>query len=192
MPEFREFPKIARFYREIVITEKIDGTNAAVGVTEDGEVYAQSRTRIITPENDNFGFARWVAERQDMLRDTLGPGLHFGEWWGQGIQRGYDLKERRFSLFNVARWGPVEDAAELGPDIHIVPTLYQGPINIRFYNRFNDGETPIEVAIAKLRAGSLAAPGFPNPEGIVIYHTAAKTAFKITLERDEEPKGKTR
>src|ERR1035437_8585597 len=64
------FPKIARLNRDIVITEKIDGTNAAIGIvelpqSEEGsvmyEVYAQSRNRIITPgKGDHAGFAAWV------------------------------------------------------------------------------------------------------------------------------------
>jgi hypothetical protein len=65
MTEFKPWPKIARLNRDITITEKIDGTNAAVIVTEEGEVAAQSRTRIITPDADNFGFARWVAEHAE-------------------------------------------------------------------------------------------------------------------------------
>lgn len=37
-------------------------------------------------------------------------------------------------------------------------------------------------------AGSVAAPGFDRPEGIVVYHTAANQCFKVTLENDEMPK----
>ncbi len=55
--EFTAFPKIPRLNREIIVTEKIDGTNAQVVVTEDGEVRAGSRSRWITPEADNFGYA---------------------------------------------------------------------------------------------------------------------------------------
>lgn len=35
---------------------------------------------------------------------------------------------------------------------------------------------------------SLASPSFMNPEGVIIFHTAAKAIFKVTLERDDEPK----
>ena len=35
--EYRPFTKIARLSREMVITEKIDGTNACVYIGEDGE-----------------------------------------------------------------------------------------------------------------------------------------------------------
>ena len=99
MNTFEAFPKIARLSREIVITEKIDGTNAQIYITEDGKIQAGSRNRIITPEQDNFGFARWVEENHEDLL-LLGEGRHFGEWWGQGIQRRYNLEEKRFSLFN--------------------------------------------------------------------------------------------
>src|SRR5690242_770744 len=61
---FQAWPKIPRLFRRFIITEKIDGTNAAVVVTEDGEVLAQSRTRFITPDSDNFGFAAWVKEHE--------------------------------------------------------------------------------------------------------------------------------
>jgi hypothetical protein len=103
MTEFQEFPKMPRRSRDVVITEKIDGTNACVFIGEDGEFLAGSRTRWITPEDDNFGFSRWAHENKDDLL-TLGPGRHFGEWWGSGIQRKYGLTEKRFSLFNTSRW----------------------------------------------------------------------------------------
>ena len=105
--EFQEFQKIARLSRDIVITEKIDGTNGVIGIEDDGvTMHVGSRSRWLTVENgDNFGFALWALTHKDELL-TLGPGLHYGEWWGSGIQRGYGLQkgEKRFSLFNVARW----------------------------------------------------------------------------------------
>ena len=183
--EFQGWPKIARLNRDIIITEKIDGTNAAVGVTEDGEVYAQSRTRIITPDKDNFGFARWVADHAVVLAERLGPGLHFGEWWGKGIQRGYGLAngDKRFSLFNVARWKDSLDLLGIDGDaVRCVPVLYEGP----------NESGAIVGCLMRLRIdGSEAAPGYMKPEGIVVYHTAARTMFKVTLEGDEKPKGST-
>jgi len=171
--DFEPFPKIARLYRDVVISEKIDGTNAQVVVGEDGSVRAASRTRYITPEDDNYGFARWVAEHADGLRD-LGPGRHFGEWWGLGIQRNYSQTRKRFSLFNVARWG-----AERPECCDVVPVIYQGVFTI--------GCVP--EAVKRLRnEGSLAAPGFMKPEGIIVWHEAARQLFKVTVENDTEPK----
>ncbi len=34
--EFKEFPKIARLTRDCIITEKIDGTNASIYISENG------------------------------------------------------------------------------------------------------------------------------------------------------------
>lgn len=102
---FVEFPKIARLSRECIITEKIDGTNGQICIADDGKMLVGSRSRWITPEQDNYGFARWAMEHRDELM-TLGVGRHFGEWWGSGCQRGYNLPkgEKRWSLFNVSRW----------------------------------------------------------------------------------------
>ncbi len=177
--EFREFPKIPRFSREIIITEKIDGTNASVAVLETGEVLAGSRTRWITPEADNHGFAKWVKEHEAELRE-LGVGHHFGEWWGSGINRGYGLMkgDKRFSLFNILRWEP-----ERPECCDVVPTITRGDFC----------DEVIDEALIQLRLnGSLAAPGFRNPEGIVIFHTAGNLMFKKTLENDALPKGQRR
>jgi hypothetical protein len=180
--EFTPFPKIPRLFRDIVITEKIDGTNAAIIVAEDtGEVWAQSRNRIITPEKDNYGFARWVYDNQGELADTLGPGTHFGEWWGQGIQRRYDQETKHFSLFNTHRWGELFPAGSDGL-LKTVPVLYEGEFS----------EVAIQQALWGLRIfGSVAAPWFDRPEGIVIYHRASNNLFKVTLEHDQAPKGLT-
>lgn len=97
---FVGFPKIARLNRDCIITEKIDGTNAQICITEDGGFLVGSRKKWITPENDNYGFARWAYENKEELL-KLGVGSHFGEWWGQGIQRRYNMDKKVFSLFNV-------------------------------------------------------------------------------------------
>lgn len=178
---FEAWPKTPRLFRDIIITEMIDGTNAAVIVTDDLQVGAQSRSRLITPEQDNHGFARWVYDNAEQLAAVLGPGRHFGEWWGSGILRGYGLQkgEKRFSLFNVNRYAD-RDFSEL-PGVALVPTLYVGPFI----------EDAIWDSLYELEAeGSMAAPGFMRPEGIVTFHTAANMVFKATLENDESPKGK--
>lgn len=172
-PEFEPFQKIARLFRECVVTEKIDGTNAQVVIDEDGNVRAGSRSRYITPNDDNFGFARWVEQHKDELRQ-LGPGRHYGEWWGSGIQRGYGLKEKRFSLFNVVRWKDERPAC-----CHVVPVLYQGGFD----------STVVRGAVEQLRQfGSTAARGFMSPEGVIVWHDAARQLFKVTCEKDEIPK----
>lgn len=75
LPAFLEFPKLARLSRECIITEKIDGINAQILISEDGSMMMGSRTRWITPEQDNHGFARWAMEHREELLQ-LGPGRH--------------------------------------------------------------------------------------------------------------------
>lgn len=199
-PQFQEFPKMARLSRECIVTEKIDGTNAQVYITEDGQFLTGSRNRWITPENDNFGFSRWAHDHKDELM-TLGVGRHFGEWWGSGIQRGYGLPkgEKRFSLFNVSRWvlaGQTpgvkskawDNAAKAWKETlqdvlpaccGLVPVILRGDFDT----------SSVSTAIERLKTlGSVAAPGFMDPEGIVVFHTAGMVGFKKTIKDDETPK----
>lgn len=208
MITFEGWPKTPRLFRDMIVTEKIDGTNAAViiepaglpgdenAVSVDGFVVgAQSRNKLITPgkTTDNAGFAAWVWEHAADLARILGPGHHFGEWWGSGIQRGYGLLngEKRFSLFNVHRYEKVFSAyfeanGNVWPEliinrrIGVVPTLAVGPFDL-------DDVRHILRDLEKI--GSHAAPGFLRPEGVVVYHAAARQTFKALIENDEQPKG---
>ncbi|MFG3244618.1 RNA ligase family protein [Streptomyces sp. NPDC048157] len=201
MHQFVEWPKTRRLFRDIVITEKLDGTNSAVHISafdnhapkpypEDSYtavvggtryiVTAQSRKRIITPgkTTDNYNFAEWVYDNAADLVRILGEGLHFGEWWGQGIQRRYGMGEKRFSLFNADRYQ--ETNARVGTAIvESVPVMYRGT--------FNEGA--VTAALNKLsRFGSVAAPGFMNPEGICVYHSQTRSVFKVTLDNNDAGK----
>lgn len=214
--EFVGFPKMARLSREVMISEKIDGTNSHAFITPISKfsqdpflisywygpdastwgIYAGSRTRWITPSQDNHGFAAWVRDHVEELK-TLGPGRHFGEWWGGGIQRGYGLAkdDKRFSLFNVSRWclhgsapqpvgsaNPKEPAKLQGilpPCVGLVPVLWRGMFTTQ----------AVDECLERLwESGSRAAPRYRNPEGVVVWHTAENIGFKKTRVGDESPK----
>lgn len=176
--DFKAFTKIPRLSREMIVTEKIDGTNGVIGIGEDGEFQVGSRSQWITPEKDNYGFARWAYENKDELM-RLGPGIHYGEWWGQGIQRGYGLDKKRFSLFNVSRW---EDPEMRPACCFCVPVLYRGAFDT----------AQITTELSKLQFfGSQAAAGFMRPEGVVVFHVAGGYLFKKTIEKDEKHKGES-
>ncbi len=215
--EFTAWPKTPRLFRDAVITEKIDGTNAAVVVErhpfgafaggsypdgviagivgdardEAGEpvdeflVGAQSRSRLLgaTKQTDNMGFGRWVeANAADLVR-VLGEGVHFGEWWGNGIQRGYGLPEgdKRFSLFNVHRYGKLLAAAPTEiPGLGLVPVLDAYTFST---------ERTREVLARLAETGSQAAPGFMRPEGVIVFHSQSRSVYKALLENDDVPKG---
>lgn len=205
--EFLPWPKTTRLFRDVVITEKIDGTNAAIqiikssnishwdfndgrkvffdpqpldGVMYEGDhyiVYAQSRNRLIFPGADNYGFAGWVAEHAAELVEHLGEGTHYGEWWGKGIGRNYGLKTRHFSLFNTHRFRNIQE--ESGDLVRCVPVL-----SLQTFD-----QQDIEDTLSNLKyVGSAAAPGFMNPEGICIYHTQTKLVQKVTLDNNDKGK----
>lgn len=118
---FQKWNSIPRLNKEVIITEKIDGSNAQIHIISRNELttdqmdwahdynlvvggldffmFAGSRNRYLNLEDDNFGFANWVKENsKDLFR--LGPGRHYGEWYGLGINRGYGLTEKRLAMFN--------------------------------------------------------------------------------------------
>lgn len=164
---FIKWPKIPRLENEIFhISEKIDGTNACI-VIEDGGIGAQSRTKLISPENDNYGFAKWVQTNAVQLFEDLGEGHHFGEWWGQGIQRGYELTEKQFSLFNPTKRSSI---------CHNVPIIASCPQVVL--------TEVLEVIISQLKIdGSRAAPGYMKPEGLVIYGEQSKAYWKVIIDK---------
>lgn len=183
------FQKIPRLRREVIISEKIDGTNALIHISDDLSVIrAGSRNRWITPEKDNHGFACFVKKHEDELR-KLGPGHHYGEWYGAGIQRRYGLLEKKLALFNAGRWAAHPDGGVFEkhtPENHIALTLVQVVPVLAVGKQ----DSAVEEALTLLREkGSVLVPGFMDPEGIVVYHTAARTLFKVTLVGDESFKG---
>ena len=204
---FEKFNKIPRLSRDIIITEKIDGTNAQIYIAsfqtlnselssdsyneffkkhtlakirKDGKTYyifAGSRKRWLdcSSKGDNHGFAKWVKENANELL-KLGEGRHYGEWWGKGIQRGYNIDEKRFSLFNVGKWADIEVKPKC---CSVVPVLYKGLFDTKMINWTIDN---LKIT------GSIVSPGFKNPEGLVIFHTASSQLFKKTIFKDEKPK----
>lgn len=191
--EFKSFNKMPRLSREMTITEKIDGTNAQIFIDGD-DMLVGSRNRWITPEDDNHGFAAWVRDHKSELMN-LGEGRHFGEWWGSGIQHGYAMKHKHFSLFNTRRWCyhnaipvtyPTQDPRVMHTQQNapaccsVVPILYEGPFDT----------VKINEVLENLRInGSVISTGVAA-EGIVIYHHASGQYFKKTIEHDELPKSR--
>ena len=169
-PTFEPYPKIPRLKVQCMITEKIDGTNAQIIVDEWGMVHAASRKRLLTPDDDNFGFAAWVQKHAEQLTE-LGPGRHYGEWWGYGIQRQYGLKEKRFHLFNAGRW---TDNPERPDCCGVVPILNKGHFSTEL----------IESTIETLKTnGSVVAPGYMHPEGVMVYVASSKQLYKVHIHK---------
>lgn len=189
---FEGWPKIPRVSKgmQCVVTEKIDGTNAQIHISrtletdyqdpdvvaiEEGDIPLSmrigSRSRWITPESDNYNFARSVLEKAETYF-KLGEGAHFGEWYGLGIQHGHGMKEKRLALFNNFRW----DNVSRPEGIDVVPTLYKGDFHPDLVN---------DIANSLKASGSILVPGWMKPEGFIIYFPEFRKSLKWTYEAQE-------
>ncbi len=103
---------------------KIHGTNSAIVQDRDtGEIYSQSRDRIVVLGNDNYGFAQFVDKNLEFfkpmfatlerelkntylahLQDHIKQFAIYGEWCGQGICSGVAISSlpKRFVVFKIA------------------------------------------------------------------------------------------
>lgn len=169
--EFQPWPKIPRHSgTNVIISEKMDGTNACIIIQNGKVVGCQSRSRLITPEDDNYGFAAWVEQNADELAG-LGDGRHFGEWVGSGIQKNpHNFDTKRFYLFNSGRW---QD--ERPPCCEVVRVLYAGEIG------------PGTVASVMADLANYAADAGYKPEGVIVYYVNTRTYEKATFAN---PRGK--
>lgn len=150
---------------DFVGTVKLHGTNAAVGI-KDGQIYCQSRKRIITPEDDNMGFARFVEDNKDFFAQLLKDAanqydsqdvLLYGEWCGKGIQKGVGISEvpKMFVVFEIS----TDKGIHCPSGFNLIPDTKDIPV----YNIFNFGAYHISV-------------DFSNPD------LAANTLSRITDE----------
>ena len=170
---FEAWPKIPRHKGfQVIVSEKIDGTNAAVVIRDGAMVACQSRKRIITPDEDNYGFAAWAHANEEALVAFLGEGRHFGKWAGEGIQKNpLRLVGKWFFLFNTSRHD-AQAARALGIGLDVVPVIYSG-------------EARPGLAVELM--ADLAEARAYEPEGIILYYPSTRTFEKATLRA---PKGK--
>jgi len=193
--KFVPWPKTPRWSNEtITVTEKIDGTNAQInitycgkGVNWNGEVeplavrtlengdqqilQAGSRNRWLSVQDDNFGFAKWCVENQTGLFNTFQHGRIYGEWWGQGIQRGYDCSRKFFSMFDTRF--PIERCSSV-EGLTAVPVLYTG--------KYSD-EAIKDLANDLIKNGSKASPGFMKVEGLCICMHSTDRVYKVIIDK---------
>jgi hypothetical protein len=124
-------------------TVKLHGTNAGIGHTTEDGLWAQSRGNIITPEEDNFGFARYVNDNKNVFQELIEHVRYvnsniklndavfiFGEWAGGSIQKGVAISqiEKAFFIFDVK----VEP--EDGSEAYHLPSDYLRDVDTRIYN----------------------------------------------------------
>lgn len=132
-PDIENFHNIVKDLRSTNVPQKInyigkvkiDGTNCGVQITKNG-FFPQSRSRVVTTEKDNMGFAAWVAERADYfsaLVEYRKANLYtdiviFGEFCGQGIQGRTaisNVKKQIIAVFAI-QYGGTDGPAKLEVD----------------------------------------------------------------------------
>lgn len=123
---------------------KLHGTNAGIGF--DGENYwAQSRERVITIGDDNAGFAAYSLKHKAKFESILSKIkaetdfdeiVVFGEWCGQGIQKGVGISEleKRYVVFAVGGVYLDEDNESEKTYIDEYVELFNDP-EINLFNR---------------------------------------------------------
>jgi hypothetical protein len=108
-------------------TVKLHGTNAGVTLTPKDDLVYQSRNRILKLGDDNQGFVAGITPFESSLRDILTHmRMHwdladdaevsiFGEWCGQGIQKGVGISSvpKMFVIFAAHANDEWLDASQL-------------------------------------------------------------------------------
>ena len=107
---------------DFICTTKLHGTFAGVVYdVKTGEIYAESKGNVITPQKDNAGFAFFVESNKEIFREifreffsNINPEVTklalMGEWAGPGIQKGVGINlipEKTFFMFGI-RWSADE------------------------------------------------------------------------------------
>lgn len=133
----RRYPDVIKDDEEVIITEKIHGTNARF-VFKDGRLWVGSHNTILKDDPDN---AYWKAARQNKLAERLEKHpdiVLYGEvyGWVQDLRYGhtpgkvsllffdaFDLKT--FTYFGLDRF--LKFLEDIGLPFAHVPALYRGP-----------------------------------------------------------------
>jgi hypothetical protein len=111
---FQKYPHLERLGTDevegilegkVYVFPKIDGTNASVWMNEDGTIGTGSRRRVVTPEDDNQGFAAYIKKHEPLFQDFLrrySSWRLFGEWLVPHSLKTYrDDAWRKFYVFDV-------------------------------------------------------------------------------------------
>lgn len=206
---FTEFKKIPRLNREVIITEKIDGTNAQVVIVNfdelnshfAGDYQHQQEYRktfveqyCLAKKNNLLMFAgsrtQWITPLKDnhgfakYVKENSEELFKLGEGHHFGEFWGSGI-QRGYGLpkgekrFSLFNVNKWSDDAVRPKCCYCVPILYQG----------NFDTLTIQIVLGELKQNGSHVTPFMNPEGIVIFHTASNHMYKVTIENDEKPKG---
>jgi hypothetical protein len=199
-------------------TVKLHGSNGAVCFSNDGEMWFESRNRILSIDTDNNGFWQFCHDREEIFKYLISqiqyfyfndsnPGIItiFGEYCGQGINQGCAIHQlsKRFIIFAV-KISTVEDHAyyldstnlrNVDNQIHNINDFKTYKINIDFnypelsQNKFVEFVDEVEQECPVSKAFGVSGIG----EGIVWtgYYEGVRHVFKTKGEKHSVTKVKT-
>jgi hypothetical protein len=192
-------------------TIKLHGTNGGVLYDlETGELWCQSRERIITPYDDNAGFAAFIyAKKEDWIEQLSGiafaEGIEdgviaiFGEWAGPGIQKSVGIsaiEQKHFFPFEVSLIRDDENRVNFDPSAYEfadfgferVTAIKDFPsytLAIDFNAPQNSQNQLVEITLAVEEqcpvAKSFGIEGIG--EGVVWYNRETGLRFKVKGEK---------
>jgi hypothetical protein len=180
---------------------KLHGTNAAIQI-KGNEVGYQSRNRMLTPDNDNAGFAAWASQYEEEWRSCSKAFdnenvIIYGEWFGDGMTKKVScsrVKGRHFAVFAIRLFTdnysarlvfPGNIAARLPsiPNLHILPIFGRYTID---ENNLTEIAALIEKQVEdidKCDPWIQSTFGIEGPgEGLVFYPTSCydvRLLFKV-------------
>ena len=136
------------------LTPKLHGTNAGIGFDcYNDKIWYQSRENVLEEGKDNAQFRQTFVEHESALRDafsTLARQLQlecldqiviFGEWCGQGIQKGVAISElpKMLVLFGFRIYRDNGDGYDTGPyyPADVLAGLFTDIPGIRYITEFS-------------------------------------------------------
>lgn len=165
-------------------TIKLHGANCGVIWTPDGNLQAQSREALLTPEADYKGFAKFTLEHAEQIRDIVTflvlPRLEltgtvhkvalYGEWVGAGVVA--KAKGAAVAKFDPKHWALFAVGAVLGDDPqtqNVSPTLATPSYSLPFTRIGNVHSVGLDLTLtidfndpASVEAGEALAKRFTD------------------------------
>ena len=152
----RHFPDVLMASEEVVVTEKIHGTNSRIGVIE-GELMAGSMSVRRACPAEAKGSIYWspaeipgVRELLCDLSQTHRQAILYGEIFGSKVQNlNYgcvgELGFRAFDLLIDGKYADWDDFESLCRqyEVPVVPVLYRGEYDLATIKRLSEGETTL-------------------------------------------------
>lgn len=177
-PSFHKYTSIEHFWRnrtaipegmDVVITEKIHGTNARFGSI--GRIAMVGSHNVRLKESEKCLWWKMLSPNiVELLRSFDRNVILFGEIYGEGIQdMDYGAGGHKFRAFDLSIDGEYIDFWKMveitqGFGIESVPALYRGPFSRDILEELTDGYTSIETP-------SHIKSKFKGREGVVVRPT---------------------